>query len=474
MTVDYDYDFEDIDRLDQGPMNGEVPDYTIPRIIRRDPIVESLMTGQEQAAFIKDMKEKPPSLAPIEPTWKEVVLDRKTGEARQAGVVSSGGTYGKFIDRFRVSAEKSLYVFGVGVMGRTYLTKEFHLPVCQSLQKCPPFRKMRLFPRDHAKTSIVGHCLSPHILIQPSEGNLYFPGMKGTECRIMLAGESADRAKNNIRVISMAFEGNRLLKALWPHCCWDKPSRDAKKWTDSAIILPRATDYPDPTIFALGVGGAVAGARPNVQIKDDLVSLEAANSDVVMKSAIDWHIVSRALMDEYAKDTGLEGLEFIIGTRWSVFDLYSYIMDEDLTMDTEVRAIVENGKPIWPERFDAKRIEQLRKDNKHMFWLLYMNSVNNPELSAFDMEMLRDYKIIDGGKGMSFKETSDDVCLREEIIREEDLFNQGMINERPIIESGTRLNADNFEEVFGRKMSERGRDRWLANRPGPNVRMKGR
>ena len=113
--------------------------------------------------------------------YREIVVDKKTGQPRQAGAASPEG---EFIKQFKLKAETSLYVFGVGVIGRDYLTSHLHMPVCNFLQKCPPFRKMLLMPRDHAKTSLVSHCLPPHILIQRPETNIYFPGMLGTDCRI--------------------------------------------------------------------------------------------------------------------------------------------------------------------------------------------------------------------------------------------------------------------------------------------------
>jgi len=47
-------------------------------------------------------------------------------------------------------------------------------------------------------------------------------------------------------------------------------------------------------------------------------------------------------------------LEFIIGTRWAVADLYEYILTNDPTVEWIVRSIVEDQKPIWPEAFIAK------------------------------------------------------------------------------------------------------------------------
>jgi hypothetical protein len=352
-------------------------------------------------------------------------------------------------------AERDLYVFSKGVMGRRYLTRHLHLPVCKGLQKIPPFRKLRLLPRDHAKTSIVSHCLPPHIIIQPKERNCYFPGMQGTECRILLAGETEPRATGNLRVIRHAFEANQLLRALWPQVVWERPQRDAPKWNDKELIVPRETEFPDPTIRAIGVGGAITGARPNVLIKDDLVSLEAANSEVVMQAAIEWHKVSRALMDEYEKSTGLQSLEFIIGTRWAVYDLYQYIIDNDSTVDVSARAIIENGKPIWPERFSHERIEQLRREFGSMFYLLYMNSAADPELTDFDLELLRHFEFVADGRELEFSEDERDARLAE-------LIEQGVEVKQPPLR-GQKFTAKTWQLYFGQ---EHGRGEFLRLKYG--------
>jgi hypothetical protein len=344
---------------------------------------------------------------------KEVVVDAKTGEVRQAG----SDQQGKAITLLKRKCEEDLHVFAKAVMGRDYLTKSLHLPVCRFLQQVPPFRKMLLLPRDHAKTSIVAHCLPPHILIQPAHRNIYFPKIRfaGCENRVILAGETEGMASRNLRVVQAVFEGNQLFRALWPHLTFEKPRSQAKKWNNTDMIIPRETEWPDSSVRAVGVGGAITGARPTVLIKDDLISIEAANSEVVMQTAIDWHIASRALMEEYEKDTGMEALEFIIGTRWAVYDLYQFILDNDPTVETIVRSILEEEFPIWPERFDQARIEQLQREFGSMFWLLYMNSAHNPELTDFDHELIRSFEIMN--KQIVFDETENDYLLEKKFER---------------------------------------------------------
>jgi hypothetical protein len=257
---------------------------------------------------------------------------------------------------------------------------------------------------------MASHCLPPHILIQPAATNIYFPGLEGSDCRILLAGETQTMAERNLRVIQSIFESNPIFRALWPHRTFKHPAKEAKKWNAQEMSIPRDTEYPDASIRAVGVGVAVTGSRPNVQIKDDLISVEARNSDVVMQRAIDWHVASRALFDEYPIESGLGSLEFILGTHWAVFDLYTYIEHEDPTVEwnKSFKSIIQNGEPVWPEKFALKTIkdsqgnvlkegiEDLRKQFGALFPLLYMNDASDPDLVDFDMSLIRYFYIQEG------------------------------------------------------------------------------
>lgn len=235
---------------------------------------------------------------------RELVIDAKTGRPRHAGADVAEGEY---IMQFRRDAEASLYVFTKGILVRDYLTPTLHRPFCDWLQTCPPYRKAGLLPREHAKSSIVSHGLPLHILIQPDDANLYFPGESGANQRVLLACETEGRGKDHLRVMASAMEANDIFRGFWPHRCWENPRRESKKWNDVEVIIPRASEFPDPSIRVIGVGGAITGAHPTVVIKDDLVTLEAMNSVTVMQGAIEWHITSRALTNRAGT------LEFIIG-----------------------------------------------------------------------------------------------------------------------------------------------------------------
>ena len=344
------------------------------------------------------------------PQILEEVCVTPSGAAYQAGAPEF--PEGSWIKRLRINAERHLFVFTKAILGRRYLSPGLHADVCAFLQKSPPFRKGLLLPRRHAKTSIVSHGLPLHILIQPKEDNKYFPSLDGAENRILLVCETRDRAVKHVRIVKTALESNKLIRTLWPHRTWQNPRKESKKWTEEELIIPREQEFPEPSLMAIGVDGAVTGARPTVMIKDDLISMEARNSATVMKRAIDWHVASRALLESYEEDT-LEGLEFIIGTRWAIFDLYSYIQDEDPTVQWIIRSVIEDSKCIYPEYFNMDRVEQLRKElGNALFALLYMNNAADPELVDFNMELVRTFSIQNGI--LTFEEEYRDGFLKKD------------------------------------------------------------
>ncbi|MFA5234456.1 MAG: hypothetical protein WC390_08670 [Sulfurimonas sp.] len=357
-------------------------------------------------------------------SWEEIQVKRN-GTVYQAGAPEYSD--GEFQTNIRSVAEKSLFFFAKAVIGRNYLTNTLHLPICDFLQRRPPFRKGLLMPRGHAKSSMVAHCLPPHILIQPAATNIYFPSLPGSDCRILLAGETQTMAERNLRVIQSIFESNTLFRALWPDRTFKNPSKESRKWNAQEMTIPRENEYPDASIRAVGVGVAVTGSRPNVMIKDDLISVEARNSDVVMRRAIEWHVASRALFDEYPIESGLSSLEIIVGTRWSVFDLYSYIEQEDPTVEwnKDFRSMISGGEMIWPEKFSLhtmkdkegnvlkEGIEDLKKQFGSLFPLLYMNDASDPDLVDFDMSLVRQFELKNGM--FVYSEDLRDTLLSKEV-----------------------------------------------------------
>lgn len=322
----------------------------------------------------------------------ELVIERKSGKVRQAGAAQAEG---RFIQQFKLVCESSLYAFLDGVMNYWFLEPALHKPVCDWLTTFPAYRKMLMMPRNHGKSTIVGRGIPLHALIQNKDSNLYFPGEPGTHLRLVMAGETEERSKEHMRVVKSALENNVLLRALWPHVVWDNPRRQAPSWSDTAIIVPRDTEYPESTIRAIGVGGAITGSHPNMLIKDDLTTERAANEPPTMQKAIEWHLDSRALFEDPEKN-----LEFITGTRWAAYDLPGYIQDNDATVEVNKlwrRVVDDQNRVIYPWKYGYPgAVDQLMKEHGVKFSLLFLNEVSGKDLTDFLLSDLRDYEIKNG------------------------------------------------------------------------------
>jgi len=371
---------------------------------------------------------------------KEFRVDNRTGTISCINGTQEDADH---LTALRAELEQSLFAFSRIVLGRDLLTQNLHRPLCNWLTtfphtpNAPPtakYRKLCLYPRDHYKSTIVSQSLPIHILIQPKENNIYLPKREGPSSRILLACEAQSISSKRLVWIETQFESNSMLRQLWPHRLWDNPRKESKKWNEKEMLTKGGGDRVDFSIEAVGVGGAVTGAHFDILIKDDLVTLEAANSPAVMETAKEWHTTSRALVDDFDKF-----LEFTIGTRWAVQDLYDTIQS-DPSVDVMVRAIVEDGVPILPEKITMDTVARLKREFGVLFPLLFMNSAADPELTDFDISLLRHFRIQD-----------------DNIIFDDD-DRDGIISDRldapppiqPDVPRGARLNRETYDIIKAR------------------------
>mgnify|MGYP001605577999 CR=1 FL=1 len=403
----------------------------------------------------------PPDGIPDREEW----IVEKNGEIRQAGADGPG----LFAARLRPSAERSLYVFCKGVLGYKFLSARLHLPVCDWLQRVPPRRKLLLMPREHGKSALVARGMPVHILVQPRDcaltverdgsphahtascpRNLYFQTEDGCDQRVVLGCASTGRAKSHLRFIMAAFARNKILRALWPHRCWQNPRVQSNLWNAESINIPRNFEHPDPSIVGLGLDSPVAGAHPSVLVKDDLIELRHLRSPSDMQFAKDWHKLSRALI------TNPRSLEYTNGTRWSADDLYNEMLN-DPTVEPLIRAVIENGEPIWPEKYSLSDIETLKATfGSHSFSLQFMNSYSAPGMVDFPEGLFRFWKTEWNKSGTNFSF----VTIAEDLDREARLSNSTS-DSRPSF-YGQPLTNEIWDQLYGKNRSIGGLSRILS------------
>ena len=131
-------------------------------------------------------------------------------------------------------------------------------------------------------------------------------------------------------------------------------------------------------------------------IADDLVNLENSSSRYQAEKVIDWWKRSFSLLDP-------DGIMLIIGTRWSYYELYSYLKDSGMVPEDAIfirGAYNTDGGLYFPERFNEDKLAELKKlHGSYIFSAFYMN-----EPVDEDTALIKKSQILYYGKSENRKE----------------------------------------------------------------------
>ena len=124
------------------------------------------------------------------------------------------------------------------------------------------------------------------------------------------------------------------------------------KWTSDSIYLERDSGEKDPTVQALGIGGQIYGARADLIILDDCVTLANASE---FEKQIRW------IQQEVLTRVGPTGKILVVGTRVDPMDLYREMRNPERYPDNKspwtylaMPAVLEfdddpkKWKTLWP------------------------------------------------------------------------------------------------------------------------------
>jgi hypothetical protein len=306
--------------------------------------------------------------------------------------------------QLRTRARKSLYYFTKVVLGYDRLVDHLHLPLCDHIQDFKTRRKRGyLLPRGHFKSTIVSKSYPLWRLcgggLEDEEWDLFQQFLKGEQLlrepidprnlRILTIGESDTVAQKNLRDIKHNLRENQLLQWLFP---WIIPKDIGRtKWTEEEILLPRSKSFDESTLSYVGVGKRYTGFHFDIIIYDDVIGFEAAMSEAEMQRAKDYVDYAPGLLNEQAT-----GEELFAGTRWKhgTADVYGYYMEKNPEFKWFIRAAVENGKPIFPERFPMEELARIRnREHDYKFNCNYMNDPTPPEGGDFQQSWIKTFKV---------------------------------------------------------------------------------
>lgn len=147
-------------------------------------------------------------------------------------------------------------------------------------------------------------------------------------------------------------------------------------------------------MITAGMGGAITGRGANALLIDDPVkNSEQAASEAIQSRNYDWY-VSTAYTRLETDENGLEGIVLLVQTRWHEADLTGKVLaDEEGLDDGEVWYVLEMpavamendilgrkvGEALWPQRYDLKRLDRIRRRLKTYWWSALYQQRPSPE-----------------------------------------------------------------------------------------------
>ena len=262
-------------------------------------------------------------------------------------------------------------------------------------------RQLVLAPRDHGKTeAAISYAVRAICL--------------NRDVRILWICESSSQAEKRMRRVKALLRSERIVND-WGSDpaigCHPFESDDAPR-TQTQVYVPRELESVDPTITAIGSGGAVTGAHFDLVLADDL------ESDMSCHTASQRQKTKRWFRATVLPMLSRGGLIAVIGTRKHYDDLYGEMindpswaliedpailrMPEAYTYETETRegrevicgvSIQGEAAVLWPEE---RPIEYLLRERRSMgsqlFSREFQHAVQDDSASAFRFEWLSDAK----------------------------------------------------------------------------------
>ncbi len=219
--------------------------------------------------------------------------------------------------------------------------------------------------------------------------------------RILMVQQSQTKVRDVMKAIRGVLKGTTFAH-FFPELV---PTAECR-FSDTEIEVPRDGNDPEPTLSARGIGSSVVGGHYDVQILDDVIGGDdQAESATEMENAIRWFKHSAPLFVDY-----LTGVQMVIGTRWSLTDLYQYIMDSNTFAVWETgcrydeRAAKQGfpaqaHKSLFPEKYPDHILDQMESLRDPLEWAFQMD--NKPiakGLRRFDHDMMQYYRWVEYGK----------------------------------------------------------------------------
>lgn len=291
--------------------------------------------------------------------------------------LAESGSASDFLADIRARADRSLYFFTKVILAYKDLEDDYHWPFCEEVQNDKYLKQGWLHARGHFKSTIV-----------PKSYPIW--SLAKDPCRRFLLVSEADLgASRLLNDLKWHILNNQLFQAVYPELI--PPDKNNTKWTESQILLPRPKSFDEPSIMCVGLGAKVTGFHFTDIIYDDVFGEKAALSEAEAERVISWVQYAAGLAHDPATLR-----EKFVGTRWKhgERDVYGWLMIHVPQIKWSVRAAIEDGKPVFPQRFTLDILDDIRKrEGDYKFFCQYMNNPIAPEGADFPPDGIKQYHV---------------------------------------------------------------------------------
>jgi len=346
-------------------------------------------------SFPKELK------APSDDEWEALLRPDRLDRAQEEAKKRRDALDEDEIRELQILAKTDTFFLSYSILGYTKLTTKFHGHFCAWLDKTRTQRKilddeeldelvwlyrMTLLARSHFKSTIKTITGSVQSALPDVAGKELHPFNLGTDIRLLLGHEAHAGSQRFLYEITGHFTGNPKLIALFPECV---PNPRVQRINKSELELPRSSFWAEPTFDTIGVGGRSQGRHYNLIKLDDIFGDKARDSRVERATLVDWFDNIQSFLVNLKEDH-----IDVVGTRWSVDDIYAHMMKVyGSKLIKYIRRVEEfneetgKAEPVFPEHFPAESLDILRK-NKRVWAAQYANDPHEG-LAEFDLTWKR-------------------------------------------------------------------------------------
>lgn len=171
--------------------------------------------------------------------------------------------------------------------------------------EAPGDRKLILLPRGHQKSTIV------------SVGWVIQQLLRNPDIRVQIISATWKLSKDLLHQIKRILEDSDLKEIFGVF-----KSRQTRWSTEFIDIAQSKRRSKDPTISTGGINTGKTGSHCDIMVLDDVVSPENTTTPELIRKTVDSYKDLLPLIDP-------GGVLVVIGTRYSLSDLYGYLIEDD-------------------------------------------------------------------------------------------------------------------------------------------------